>query len=220
MSNNKLSFLITAGPTREFIDPVRFISNPSTGKMGYALTQTAVERGYKTTLITGPTSLEYPDGARIIPIVSAQELCSAVLDEILDHDILIMAAAVADYTPKTFSSQKMKKQPGDLVLELERTTDILSEINKTNFSGIKVGFAAETNHLEQYALSKLHDKQLHIIVANDITRQGAGFATDTNVVSIFSDRKDRKDVPLKPKREVAACIIDYIVEYVASVRPN
>ncbi len=218
--SKKYSFLITAGPTREFIDPVRFISNPSTGKMGYALAQAAIEKGHCATLISGPTSLTPPECVEIVKIISARDLCKAVLERIHDYDILIMAAAVADYTPKSFTPKKIKKSDADMLLELERTADILKEVGKTGFSGIKVGFAAETDHLEQYALSKLKDKRLHIIVANDITRQGAGFGADTNAVSIFSDRNDRNDIHLKPKREVAAYIIDYIVEYIASARPN
>lgn len=216
----QLSFLITAGPTREYIDPVRFISNPSTGKMGYALAQTCAERSFRTKLISGPTNLPVPEGVGFESIVSARELCESVLADVHSYNVLIMAAAVCDYTPKHFFNQKMKKQEGDLVLDLERTPDILKEVTRSGYRGIKVGFAAETEHLENYARSKLNDKQLHIIVANDITRQGAGFGADTNVVSIFSDRNDRNEIPLKPKRDVARDIIAYIVEYVARVRPK
>lgn len=213
----KLSFLITAGPTREYIDPVRFISNPSTGKMGYALAAAAIRKDFNVTLITGPVHLSPPDGARLISVVSAEQMCTAVLAEVQTSDVLIMSAAVCDYRPKSFSSQKMKKGDADINLPLIRTPDILQEVNKSNYPGIRVGFAAETHRIEEYALDKLKQKNLNIIVANNISQEGAGFASETNAVTVFSDKNDRIDIPLSPKSEIARYIIDFIVEYIRRI---
>lgn len=207
------SFLITAGPTREHIDPVRFLSNPSTGKMGYAIAQAVLESGYEAMLISGPVSLTISDKVSKRSVVSADQMCRAVLENISRFSVLIMSAAVCDYRPVDRFDQKIKKGDSPLSLSLERTKDILLEVDKMGFNGIKVGFAAETQNIEENALEKLRNKNLNVIVANDVTKRGAGFASDTNIVSIFSDKGSRVDLPLMPKQEIAHHLINFIVEY-------
>ncbi len=215
----KLSFLVTAGPTREFIDPFRFISNPSSGKMGYEIVSAAYEKGFEVLLISGPTSLKLPEkNIKKISVISAIEMRDAVLENVKDYDVLVMAAAVSDYRPAIFCKDKIKKSEKDLTIVLERNPDILQEVEKAGYEGVKVGFAAETEKLIEYALDKLHRKKLNLIVANDISKKGAGFASETNAVSIFSDKNDRVDIPLTPKRDIANFLIDYIVEYIGRKR--
>lgn len=211
----KLSFLVTAGPTREFIDPFRFISNPSSGKMGYEIAYAAYEKGFEVLLISGPVNMAVADkNIKVIPVVSAVQMRDAVLQNIHRFDVLIMAAAVSDYRPHQYNENKIKKSDASITIILDKNPDILNEVNKSGYSGIKVGFAAETENLTDYALDKLHRKKLNLIVANDISKQGAGFESETNAVSIFSDTHNRVDIPLAPKREIAVFLIDYIVEYI------
>lgn len=204
--------LITAGATREKIDPVRFITNHSTGKMGYALAEAAARRGGEVTLVSGTTYLDPPKGVSFVPVVSAEDMYQAVMERFDEMDLVIKAAAVADYRPKVVFEQKMKKKPGDLVIEMERTRDILLELGKRKTHQFLVGFAAETENLEENALSKLERKNADMIVANNVAKPGAGFGVDTNIVTIF--RKDGKSISLPQlnKGEVANQILDFIVE--------
>ncbi len=205
-----LNFLISAGPTREAIDPVRFLSNRSSGKMGYALAEAALARGANATLVSGPVKLSAPYGAELIPVVSAAQMHAAIMDRLDGADILIMAAAVADYTIAAPSAQKLKKG-GGMTLELVRTKDILQEAKAHKKSGqIFVGFAAETNDVESYALDKLARKGLDMIAANDVSRPDAGFEADTNAITLFHAGGARKELPLAGKRIIANGILDEI----------
>jgi phosphopantothenoylcysteine decarboxylase/phosphopantothenate--cysteine ligase len=201
--------VVTAGGTQESIDPVRYICNRSSGKMGYALAEAARDRGAKVTLITAPTSLPEPIGVNVIKVGTAQEMHQAVENVAPKADTLIMAAAVADYRPAKVAKDKIKKRKAGLTLELECTPDILSSV-QGNF--IKVGFAAESSNLMENAKQKLQQKDIDLIVANDITASDSGFGTDTNRVTII-DRKGKIDnLPLLPKREVADKILDRVAE--------
>jgi phosphopantothenoylcysteine decarboxylase/phosphopantothenate--cysteine ligase len=203
--------LITAGPTREAIDPVRFISNYSSGKMGYALTEAAVERGADVTLISGPVSLREPSGLHsLIKVESAAEMRQAVMDCYQEMDIIIMAAAVGDFKPKWKSPQKIKKADSNLTLELEKTSDILAELGKIKGERILVGFAAETQNITEYALGKLTRKNLDFIVANDLTQEGAGFGVETNIVKIIDRSGEVEELPLMSKLELSRKILNRI----------
>ncbi|HSO57976.1 MAG TPA: bifunctional phosphopantothenoylcysteine decarboxylase/phosphopantothenate--cysteine ligase CoaBC [Paenisporosarcina sp.] len=177
--------VITAGPTRERIDPVRFLTNFSSGKMGYALAEAAVKLGAETILVSGPVSLPIPLNVKIEQVESAKEMLQAVLQHYDNSDIVIKTAAVADYRPKTVHIQKMKKQVGDSSLELERTTDILMTLGQRKSHQLLIGFAAETNDVEAFAKEKLIKKNADYIVANDVTREDSGFGTDTNTVVVI-----------------------------------
>jgi phosphopantothenoylcysteine decarboxylase/phosphopantothenate--cysteine ligase len=204
--------VVTAGSTQEFIDPVRIITNRSSGKMGYALAEAARDRGAKVTLITGPTLLTKPVGVEVIDVCAAEEMFQAVKNAVPRADVLIMAAAVADYRPKSTAKEKIKKKGIGLTLELEPTTDILSEV-KGDF--IRVGFAAESENMVENATQKLREKKLDLIVANDITSKDSGFGSDNNRVTII-DREGKVDsLPLLPKREVADKILDKVVSLLA-----
>lgn len=203
--------LVTAGPTQEPIDPVRFITNPSSGKMGYAIAQIARRRGAQVTLITGPTSLRIPrDDIRLISIKTAEEMRRAVFANLKDCSVVIKAAAVSDYRPKEVSRSKLKKSASNLSLELERTRDILAEIGAKKGKRILIGFAAETDDLIANAKKKLKEKHLDLIVANDVTKSGAGFATETNQVKFLYPSGEVKDLPLMSKGEVAQMILDEV----------
>lgn len=195
--------IITAGPTREKIDPIRFITNHSTGKMGYALAAEAVKMGAKVILVSGPVALAPPAGAELVQVESAEEMYHAVMDVFDEADVIIKTAAVADYRPKNVYNEKLKKKEGAQFLELERTKDILFELGQQKTHQLLVGFAAETNNLEEYAKGKLTRKNADMIVANDVKQAGAGFGSETNIVTIF--KKDGTDVtlPLMSKAEVA-----------------
>lgn len=199
--------VVTAGPTREKIDPVRFISNHSTGKMGYALAVAAKNAGAEVVLISGPVSLSAPAGIEIVRVESAQEMYEAAVNHFDDADIVIKTAAVADYRPKTSYDHKIKKQPGDSVIELERTKDILKELGSRKTNQVLVGFAAETDHVEEYANKKLREKNADIIVANNVKEAGAGFGTDTNIVTLYKKDGTVTNLPLMPKQAVAEKII-------------
>jgi phosphopantothenoylcysteine decarboxylase/phosphopantothenate--cysteine ligase len=201
--------LVTAGGTQEPIDPIRYISNRSSGKMGYALAEAACDRGAKVTLVTAPTSLLEPVGVNLVKVNTAQEMQQAVENVTTQADALVMAAAVADYRPTKTAKDKIKKGEAGLTLKLEPTLDILGSV-KGNF--VKVGFAAESSNLVENAKQKLKQKGLDLIVANDITATDSGFGTDTNRVTII-DRKGKVDsLPLMPKREVADKVLDRVAE--------
>lgn len=204
--------LVTAGPTREFIDAVRFISNPSSGKMGYALAAAARDRGAEVILITGPTALAAVPGVTTVPVVSASDMRSAVRDHIEHSHVVIMAAAVSDFRPLRRSDRKIKKTEAPSTLELERTEDILRELGDTDGRRLLVGFAAETDNIEQNAAKKLTDKNLDMIAVNDLRRADSGFGTDTNAVVLMDRAGRRTELPAMPKTEIAACIMDAIIE--------
>jgi len=201
--------VVTAGGTQEPIDPVRYISNRSSGKMGYALAEVARDRGAKVTLITAPTSLAEPAGVDVIKVNTAQEMYQAVENVAPKADVLIMAAAVADYRPIKAAEDKIKKGKAGLILELECTPDILGTV-KGKF--IKVGFAAESSNLVENAREKLKQKGLDLIVANDITATDSGFGTDTNQVTIIDQKGKIESLPLLPKRDVADRVLDKVAE--------
>ncbi|TYS16338.1 bifunctional phosphopantothenoylcysteine decarboxylase/phosphopantothenate--cysteine ligase CoaBC [Rossellomorea vietnamensis] len=199
--------VVTAGPTREKIDPVRFFSNRSSGKMGFALAEEAAKLGAEVTLISGPVSLEAPQGVNLISIESAEDMYNEVLKAFDTADIVIKSAAVADYKPKITSDTKMKKQDGDLSIEFERTKDILKTLGEKKDSQLLIGFAAETNNVEQYAAEKLRKKNADMIVANNITVEGAGFAGDTNIVTVFRKDGTQRELPLLTKADTAKEIL-------------
>ncbi|MCI5058162.1 MAG: bifunctional phosphopantothenoylcysteine decarboxylase/phosphopantothenate--cysteine ligase CoaBC [Flavobacteriales bacterium] len=204
--------LVTAGPTYEKIDPVRYIGNYSSGKMGFAIAEEALNKGAQVTLITGPTKLSCSSAIERIDVESAEQMLNACLESFKEADIAIKAAAVADYRPKVLADQKIKKS-GDLTLELEKTTDILKTLGaqKKPFQTL-VGFALETNNELEYAQKKLEKKNLDFIVLNSLKDEGAGFGVDTNKITIV-DRNNKIDkFELKPKPEVAKIIIDKIIE--------
>lgn len=201
--------VVTAGGTQEPIDPVRYITNRSSGKMGYALAEAARDRGAKVTLITAPTSLPRPAGMETVNVCTAQEMYQATKDAVSQTDALIMAAAVADFRPTRAAKDKIKKGQDKLTLEFERTPDILGSI-KGDF--IKVGFAAESSNLVENAKQKLYQKEINLIVANDITASDSGFGADNNRVTII-DREGKTDsLPLLPKREIADKILDKVAK--------
>lgn len=211
--------LITAGPTHEMIDPVRFISNCSTGKMGYALAEECALRGADVTLVSGPTSLDIHNrNIKRIDVVSAQEMYEATSSAFGNADIVILCAAVADFRPKETAGQKIKRtSQGDLpptlpVINLDSTPDIAAELSKRKSHQTIIGFALETNNEEVNAQDKMQRKNMDYIVLNSLQNEGAGFGYDTNQVSIFGHNGLRKDIPLKSKREVAAEIINYVIE--------
>lgn len=202
--------LVTAGPTEEPIDPVRFLSNHSSGKMGFALARAARRRGAEVTLISGPTALPVPPQMRSIAVRSAAQMREAVLNHLESASILIMAAAVSDYRPKQKAPEKIKKSKLETVLELELNPDILAEAGKKKNSRIMVGFAAETENLLQNTREKLEKKNLDLIVANDVTLPGAGFKADTNIVKILDRSGKVEELPLMTKEDLADRILDRI----------
>jgi len=205
--------VVTAGGTQEPIDPVRHIGNRSSGKMGYAIAEAARERGATVSLITAPTSLPKPAGMEVVPVVTATQMKAAVAKAVAEADALIMAAAVTDYQPKSIAKAKIKKETPTLTLELIRTPDILTEV-KGNF--LKVGFAAESENIVANAKQKLKQKQLDLIVANDITDPGSGFGADTNKVTLIDKQGNIEALPLLTKREVADKILDRVVGMLAN----
>lgn len=209
-----ISFLITAGPTREPIDPVRFITNYSSGKMGYALAEKAIQRGARVTLISGPTYLAPPLGLeKFISVNTAKEMYSAVLKHYSDVDVVIKSAAVADFSPKYIKSEKIKKQDSNMKLELEKNPDILQELGNKKIKQVLIGFAAETNNVTVNAQDKLKRKNLDFIVVNDLTEVGAGFAEDTNIVKILHKDGRIEELPKMLKRDLADEILDRVLLY-------
>ena len=207
-----ISMLITAGPTREQIDRVRFISNPSSGKMGYALADAARNRGAQVVLISGPSNLPPPRGVKVVRVISADDMYRAVMEHADGTHVIIMAAAVSDFKPAVSTDRKIKKREAPTALKLEPTRDILLKLGKTKGKRFLVGFAAETDNLHQNAVKKLKEKKLDMIVANDLTRAGAGFDTDTNSVTIIDRTGRSTELPIMPKSQIAAQILDKIVE--------
>jgi phosphopantothenoylcysteine decarboxylase/phosphopantothenate--cysteine ligase len=204
--------LVTAGPTREELDPVRFFSNYSSGKMGYAMARAARRRGAGVTLVTGPVSLEAPWGVETVRVSSACEMREAALRAFDSATVVIKTAAVADYRPEERSSSKIKKTDSSLMVKLVKNPDILAELGSNKGERFIVGFAAETGALMESAAKKLTEKNLDMVVANDVTRAGAGFAVDTNIVKILSRDGRVEDLPLMGKDELADAILDRVVE--------
>ena len=204
--------LVTAGPTREAIDPVRYITNRSSGKMGYAIAEAAAERGADVTLISGPVSLRTPAGVKRVDIVSSDELCDSVIERFPGCDILVMAAAPADFTPAEFSSEKIKKGGDNLTLNLRATRDILKTIAPLKSNQKVMGFAAETHNVENNAIEKLKRKKLDFIAANDVTAEGAGFGTDTNIITLYGADGSREHSGMVTKREAADWLLDRLVK--------
>ncbi|HUL79529.1 MAG TPA: bifunctional phosphopantothenoylcysteine decarboxylase/phosphopantothenate--cysteine ligase CoaBC [Vicinamibacteria bacterium] len=205
-----VTVLVTAGPTVEDWDPVRFVSNRSSGKMGYRLAEAARDRGAKVVLVSGPTSLPVPWGLEVVPVRSADEMQRAVAERVRPASVVIAAAAVSDYRPATKRASKVKKTGGRLTLDLVRTPDILRGLGEAKGKRVLVGFAAETEDLLHHAAKKLAAKNLDLIVANDVTAPGAGFGSDTNSVVLLRRGGGRVEVPLASKREVAERILDEV----------
>ncbi|MBI2844529.1 MAG: bifunctional phosphopantothenoylcysteine decarboxylase/phosphopantothenate--cysteine ligase CoaBC [Armatimonadetes bacterium] len=208
-----IKLLVTAGPTREPVDPVRFVSNYSSGKMGYAIAEAAAERGGIVTMVSGPTDLPDPPGVNVIRVQTAKEMLDAVIDNLLPADIIISAAAVADYRPVEKADQKLKKEQGWLRLELERTEDILRRIGEMKGSKILIGFAAETENIEENARRKLLEKNLDLVVANDVSEPGGAFGSDTNIVTLIPREGEPQNWPRMSKREIAHAILDYVITH-------
>ncbi|PIP38764.1 MAG: bifunctional phosphopantothenoylcysteine decarboxylase/phosphopantothenate--cysteine ligase CoaBC [Desulfobacterales bacterium CG23_combo_of_CG06-09_8_20_14_all_51_8] len=202
--------LVTAGPTREFIDPVRFVSNPSSGKMGYAVAKAAADRGADVTLVSGPTGLETPFGVRRVDVVSAAEMAEAVLARMNDADIIIKVAAVADYTPMEKANYKIKKTDGGISVSMERTVDILVELGRRKTHQILVGFAAETQDLKKNALEKLKRKNLDMIAGNLVNDSSSGFNSDTNKLNFFYKDGSMEELPEMDKEAAAHVMLDRI----------
>lgn len=206
-----LNVLVSAGPTREKIDPVRYISNHSTGKMGYAVAKRAAFRGAKVTLVTGPCALTVPAGVDAVPVVSAADMAEAVKDRAGEQDIIIKAAAVADYRPKYAAEEKVKKQDDELQIELERTEDILAYLGAHKKAGQYLcGFSMETENMIENSRKKLEKKNLDLIVANSLRQAGAGFGTETNIVTLLS-KEEKRELPIMSKEAVADKLLDYII---------
>lgn len=207
--------LVTAGPTQEAIDPVRYITNHSTGKVGYALAEAAMLRGAEVTLISGPTAIEPPMFVNVIPIISAQEMFEKVATNATENDIIIKAAAVADYRPKEVCDEKIKKSDHDTEIELERTTDILAYLGKNKGKTFLCGFSMETENMLENSRRKLDKKNLDMIVANNLKDKGAGFGVDTNLITIIT--RDRElQLELMSKQDAANCILDEIIRKIGN----
>lgn len=204
--------VVTAGPTRERIDPVRFLTNFSSGKMGYAMAEAAAELGADTILISGPVYLPVPPGVKRLQVESAQQMLEAVLHEYENADMVIKTAAVADYRPAVIAGQKVKKKEGNSVIELERTADILQTLGDMKGRQILVGFAAETDHVAQYAKDKLERKNADYIIANDVSADQAGFDHDTNAVTVYGRGEFEQAFPVMPKKALALELLTLITE--------
>jgi phosphopantothenoylcysteine decarboxylase/phosphopantothenate--cysteine ligase len=203
--------LVTAGPTVEDLDPVRFVSNRSSGAMGYRLAEAARDRGARVILVSGPTALPEPRGVTFVSVRSAAEMQRAVSSHASEATVVMAAAAVSDYKPAQASPSKLKKTDAPMQLELVRTPDILKSLGERKGAKLLVGFAAETENLVENARGKLESKNLDLIVANDVTAPGAGFGTPTNSVVLLRRDGQRRDIPLASKREVAERILDELV---------
>jgi phosphopantothenoylcysteine decarboxylase/phosphopantothenate--cysteine ligase len=206
-------FLITVGATREEIDPVRFISNRSSGRMGFALAEAALKRGGEVTLVVGITTVAPPAGAKVVQALSAEEMSRVVAQERVNASVFIGAAAIADYRPAQRAEQKIKKSEESITLTLERTPDVLSEVAASRANGmLVVGFAAETENVLANAKEKLRSKKLDAIVANDVTREDSGFDSRTNAITIITRDDDAVELPVLSKRDAADRILDAIVK--------
>lgn len=199
--------LVTAGPTQEAIDPVRYITNHSTGKMGYAIAKMAILRGAKVTLVSGPTALEIPMFLEYVPVVSAEEMCQEVLKRAGEQDMIIKAAAVADYRPANTATEKIKKSDEEAQLQLERTTDILAALGKQKGNTVLCGFSMETENMLENSRKKLEKKNLDMIVANNLKQEGAGFGTDTNILTLIT-RDAEHELEIMSKEKAAGCLLD------------
>ena len=208
--------LITAGGTIERIDPVRYLTNDSSGKMGYAFAEIAKELGAEVTLISGRTMLASPAGVEVVSIESTQQMLDAVLERFNHTDIVIKAAAVADYRPASISKNKIKKNDGTLQLDLVKNPDILQQLGERKTSQFIVGFAAETENMEQYALDKLKRKNCDLLVANNVTLPGAGFGVDTNIVTLFDEQGVIESLPIMDKRQVARHVMELVAKRLAN----
>ncbi|PQQ68019.1 bifunctional phosphopantothenoylcysteine decarboxylase/phosphopantothenate--cysteine ligase CoaBC [Acetivibrio saccincola] len=206
-----LSILVTAGPTREAIDPVRYITNRSSGKMGYAIAECALKRGAKVKIVSGPVNIPVPSGAEVENVISAREMYQKVMESYKDYDVLVMVAAVADYRCEEISQKKIKKSQEEMTIKLVKNPDIAKELGKVKDNRILVGFSAETENVEKNALEKLQSKNMDMIVANDVTQEGAGFSTDTNIVKIIKGKEYIKSFPIMDKTKVADVILDEIL---------
>ena len=204
-----LKFLVSAGPTREYIDPVRFLSNPSSGKMGFAVAKEAVRRGYECVLVSGPVNLRPPKGCRFIPVISAEDMYQALKKEFRSCDVLIMTAAVSDFKPARMLKQKEHKIAEKSTLELVRTKDILKSLSPDKGKRIVIGFAAETNDLEASGKRKLFIKGLDMIVANDVSKPLAGFAVGKLNATFLYPKKAKERLGLISKVSVARKLIDF-----------
>ena len=204
--------LITAGPTRESIDPVRYITNHSSGKMGYAIAKSAMLRGADVTLVSGVVDIKAPNFIKVIPVLSAQDMFEAVKENYEQQDIIIKAAAVADYTPEYVATEKVKKKDGDMSISLKRTQDILAFLGQNRKENqFLCGFSMETEHMIENSKAKLEKKNVDMIVANNLKQTGAGFGTSTNVVT-FITREEVKELPLMSKENVGHAILDEIIQ--------
>lgn len=211
-----LKVLVTAGPTREYIDPVRFLSNPSSGRMGYAIAQACIERGAEVYLISGPVDIKAPEGVNLYKIETAMEMYEKALELYDNVDIVFKAAAVADYRPANVSDHKIKKGQEPMVLEMVRNPDILYELGKRKKNQILVGFAAETSELEKYAKEKLEKKNLDFILANDVTIPGAGFQSETNKGILFCRSGEVVSIPMLDKNEFANYLLDEVIKRIGN----
>ena len=200
-----MKFVITAGPTREYIDPVRFLSNPSTGKMGFAVARAAAERGHRAVLVAGPVALRTPKGVRRVDVTSAREMLAAVEGELDGDTVLVATAAVADWRPRTCAAKKLKKGEMSDTIKLVRNPDILKTVRCRR----KIGFAAETNDVMAEAARKCRDKGLEMIVANDVTEEGCGFGSTTNRVSFVKRDGSVERLPMMSKLAVARRIVRF-----------
>ncbi|HQR38919.1 MAG TPA: bifunctional phosphopantothenoylcysteine decarboxylase/phosphopantothenate--cysteine ligase CoaBC, partial [Blastocatellia bacterium] len=203
--------LVTAGPTREPIDPVRFLTNRSSGRMGYAIAEAARDRGARVTLVSGPVSLPAPAGVETIRVETAAEMATETLARAADASIIVKSAAVADYRPVRAAELKIKKSDAGMTIDLERTTDILAELGRRKGTAVLVGFAAETDNVIDNARAKLDGKNADVIVANDVTAEGAGFDVDTNVATLVGRGGRVDELPRMSKRELADRILDAAV---------
>jgi phosphopantothenoylcysteine decarboxylase/phosphopantothenate--cysteine ligase len=206
--------LVTAGPTQEPLDPVRFLSNPSSGKMGFAIARAAEHRGAHVILISGPCSLQYPWNVKLIRIQTAAQLASAAFENFAQADIIIKSAAVSDYRPREISSEKVKKKKDEIALNLVRNQDILAEMGRRKGSRFLVGFAAETEALDQHATEKLHLKNLDMIVGNIVKGEDSAFGSDANRVTLYYRDGTKEALPMMDKESLAHRLLDRIVERV------
>ncbi|HET7579618.1 MAG TPA: bifunctional phosphopantothenoylcysteine decarboxylase/phosphopantothenate--cysteine ligase CoaBC [Bacillales bacterium] len=202
--------LVTGGPTQEKIDPVRYFTNHSSGKMGYALAEEAAALGADVTLVSGPSDLAPPPGVQTIRVTTAEEMFEEVTKRLEESDVVIKAAAVSDYRPKLTYDQKMKKNEGSWTIEMERTRDILAELGKRKEEQVLVGFAAESEQVEEYAVQKLRKKNLDLVVANNISEAGSGFRGDTNKVILFRRDGSKRELPEMSKHETAGAILEEV----------
>ncbi|HVA94899.1 MAG TPA: bifunctional phosphopantothenoylcysteine decarboxylase/phosphopantothenate--cysteine ligase CoaBC [Candidatus Dormibacteraeota bacterium] len=205
------TIVVTAGPTCEDLDPVRYLTNRSSGKMGYALAQAAVRRGARVILISGPVRLDPPQGVELVSVRSTEQMHRAVLEHFSRATALIMAAAVADYRPVAPQTKKMKRSSARITVELESTPDILADVSRGKGDRIIIGFAAETNNVAEHARAKLESKQADLIVANDVTAEGAGFDHDTNVITLYAREGGEQAFPRMPKIDAAHRILDRLL---------